>query len=256
MDTLERGNKSPRYHKPPSFLSPHRICEPHPTQAWIEDKFGEAAGITASRWRDQGEGSGGDGLDGFSDELPELSDASCMANNGGLALSSGARAAQSLEKARADREKREVERLLLEVFSSLPEPDSIYGVPSPTSDLSAQATVYAHEGGWQNTLPAYDTLSQHLSAAMAGGGAGGVVSTFLPDGGAGGNGAGGIGLQNGIAYSLQVWESFGGVIFFCICGMFCVELLGTLPLFFVLSPHHVYFILDGSRLRQVSPPTS
>ncbi|CAN0581013.1 unnamed protein product, partial [Ectocarpus sp. 12 AP-2014] len=50
--------------------------------------------------------------------------------------------------------------LLLEVFSSLPEPDSIYGVPAPAADLSAQATVYAHEGGWENTLPAYDTLLQ------------------------------------------------------------------------------------------------
>ncbi|CAN0593294.1 unnamed protein product, partial [Ectocarpus sp. 12 AP-2014] len=75
-------------------------------EAWIEGRFGEAAGITASR------------------------------------------------------EKREVERLLLEVFSSLPEPDSIYGVPAPAADLSAQATVYAHEGGWENTLPAYDTLLQ------------------------------------------------------------------------------------------------
>ncbi|CAN0259093.1 unnamed protein product, partial [Scytosiphon promiscuus] len=33
-------------------------------EAWIEGKFGESAGITASRWREQGEGSGADGLDG------------------------------------------------------------------------------------------------------------------------------------------------------------------------------------------------
>lgn len=114
-------------------------------------------------------------------------------NNEGPGLLSGAqrRPAQRLEKAREGREKREVERLLLEVFSSFPEPDSIDGVPAPAADLTAQATVYAHEGGWQNTLSTYDTLSQHLSAAGGGGGAGG-------------GGQGGVGLQTGIAYSLQV----------------------------------------------------
>ncbi|CAN0245198.1 unnamed protein product, partial [Ectocarpus fasciculatus] len=77
--------------------------------------------------------------------------------------------------ARGGREKREVERLLLEVFSSLPEPDSIYGVPAPAADLSAQATVYAHEGGWENTLPAYDTLlqSEHQRPPLAAGAGGG-----------------------------------------------------------------------------------
>lgn len=32
-------------------------------EAWLEGRFGEAAGITASRWRDQEEGSSGDSMD-------------------------------------------------------------------------------------------------------------------------------------------------------------------------------------------------
>lgn len=148
-------------------------------EAWVEGRFGEAAGITASRWRDQGEGSGDDGLDGGDD----------------FDLSGGGD---------AGREKREVERLLLDVFSSLPEPDSIYGVPAPPADLSAQATVYAHEGGWQKTLPAYDTLLQHQIMVAVGGAAatGGMVTS---SGLAGAFGSlPGIGLQTGIATSLQV----------------------------------------------------
>ncbi|CAM9861147.1 unnamed protein product, partial [Ectocarpus sp. 8 AP-2014] len=158
-------------------------------EAWIEGRFGEAAGITASRWRDQGEGSGGDGLDGGGGSGQQLADEEEEeeAWGGGAGAAGGGR------------EKREVERLLLEVFSSLPEPDSIYGVPAPAADLSAQATVYAHEGGWENTLPAYDTLLQsgHQRpplAAGAGGGGGGAGSLLLPPG---------IGLQTGVAASLQ-----------------------------------------------------
>lgn len=94
--------------------------------------------------------------------------------------------------------RREVERLLLEVFSSLPEPDSIYGVPASAADLSAQATVYAHEGGWQNTLPAYDTLLQQPSMAVTGIAGAGV------DNGGGALSAPETRLQTGIACSLQV----------------------------------------------------
>eukprot|EP00903_Cladosiphon_okamuranus_P016144 g14899.t1 len=166
-------------------------------EAWIEGRFGEAAGITASRWRDQGEGSGGDGLDGggsgqFIEEEMEIWGQVGEPGGGG------------------GREKREVERLLLEVFSSLPEPDSIYGVPAPAADLSAQATVYAHEGGWDNTLPAYDTLLQHqhqhslLSLPGGGRAAPSAESGGVLDGGGGaGSMVPGIGLQTGIAVSLQ-----------------------------------------------------
>ena len=113
-------------------------------------------------------------------------------------------------------EKREVERLLLEVFSSLPEPDSIYGVPAPAADLSAQATVYAHEGGWQNTLPAYDTLLQQQQPSSLGGLGGAVVAAAaVPMGGPLFSRVGslpGNGLQTGVAASLQVYLFF--VMFF------------------------------------------
>lgn len=156
-------------------------------EAWIEGKFGESAGITASRWRDQGEGSGGDGLDDWG--LGPEEDAEGLVSGGG-----------------GGEEKREVERLLLEVFSSLPEPDSIYGVPAPAADLSAQATVYAHEGGWQNTLPAYDTLLQQQQQPSS---LGGVVAAAaaVPTGGLLVGRVGslpGNGLQTGVAASLQV----------------------------------------------------
>ena len=167
-------------------------------EAWIEGKFGESSGITASRWRDQGEGSGGDGLDDWGLE-PEEDGAGQM---GGRGIAEG-------REAVGGEEKREVERLLLEVFSSLPEPDSIYGVPAPAADLSAQATIYAHEGGWQNTLPAYDTLLQHqLSSSFAGqdGGVAAEAAAAPADGlliscvGS----SPGNGLQTGVAASLQV----------------------------------------------------
>ena len=174
-------------------------------EAWIEGKFGESAGITASRWRDQGEGSGGDGLDDWG--LGPGEDAA--------GLTSGGRAAGGREGVGGE-EKREVERLLLEVFSSLPEPDSIYGVPAPAADLSAQATVYAHEGGWQNTLPAYDTLLQQQQPSSLGGLGGAVVAAAaVPMGGPLFSRVGslpGNGLQTGVAASLQVYLFF--VMFF------------------------------------------
>lgn len=172
-------------------------------EAWIEGRFGEAAGVTASRWREQGEGSGGDGLDGqFLQEEEEEEDTEIWGGRG--ARGSGGS------------EKREVERLLLEVFSSLPEPDSIYGVPAPAADLSAQATVYAHEGGWDNTLPAFDTLLQHRHdhhhhqqqqqplLSLAGAGAATTTPSSVITGGGAGSLVPGIGLQTGIAVSLQV----------------------------------------------------
>ena len=178
-------------------------------EAWIEGRFGEAAGITASRWRDQGEGSGGDGLDGGGGGSGQF-----MEEEEEEEVEIWGRVAEAGGGGGGGREKREVERLLLEVFSSLPEPDSIYGVPAPAADLSAQATVYAHEGGWENTLPAYDTLLQHqhqrslfslagggraAAAAAAAAGSGGVLA-----GGRVGALPLGIGLQTGIAASLQV----------------------------------------------------
>lgn len=178
----------------------------------MEGRFGEAAGITAGRWRDLGEGSGGDGLDGDMDDFG-------VDDWGHPGVSSSPRDA-ARRGGVGGSENRQVEQLLLQVFSCLPEPDCIYGVPSPAADLSAQATVYAHEGGWQNTLPTYDTLSQHqpqqpqqpsLSSLLLMGGSGG--GSFL-----GGNGVGesmsGVGLQTGIATSLQVWQrSQAGDIF-------------------------------------------
>lgn len=181
-------------------------------EAWIEGRFGEAAGITASRWRDQGEGSGGDGLDGggeggfggedvFGDGLARDTGWGRGAGGGGGPGGGGDGDGE---------QKREVERLLLEVFSSLPEPDSIYGVPAPAADLSAQATVYAHEGGWHSTLPAYDTLLQQSSvmgggvAAAASGSAAAAAVTDAVSGRVAGSLLQGIGLQTGIATSLQV----------------------------------------------------
>lgn len=198
-------------------------------EAWIEGRFGEAAGVAASRWREQGEGSAGDGLDGGGDdhhfdliagggagegEAPvavpswdgHRSKAVRWVNEGGKRAPSSPPALPPAPPSGV--EKREVEWLLLEVFSSLPEPDSIYGVPAPVADLSAQAAVYAHEGGWQSTLPAYDTLLQQQQVlagrAFTGGGSGVVSgSLFTAEGGVGWPMAG-AGLQIGIATSLQV----------------------------------------------------
>lgn len=160
-------------------------------EAWMEGEFGEAAGIAASRWRDQGEGSGGDGLDCSGDSYPRGDEE--WESEGYVETPSRRRQGRGEGK-----DKRQVERLLLEVFSSLPEPDSIYGVPAPTADLTAQAAVYAHEGSWENTLPSYDTLLQQQrlgpsGAAVLTGGLCDNYGSLL-----------GSGLQTGIAASLQV----------------------------------------------------
>ncbi|CAM9723944.1 unnamed protein product, partial [Laminaria digitata] len=179
-------------------------------EAWIEGKFGESAGITASRWRDQGEGSGGDGLDDWG-LGPEEDAVGLMSGGGGGVGGGGGGGGRAGDREGAGgEEKREVERLLLEVFSSLPEPDSIYGVPAPAADLSAQATVYAHEGGWESTLPAYDTLlqQQQQPSSLSLGGLGGGVSAAaaMPAGDLLVGRVGslpGNGLQTGVAASLQ-----------------------------------------------------
>lgn len=174
-------------------------------EAWIEGKFGEASGITASRWRDQGDGSAGDDMD----SLDSVEDSMCVSveyesTEGRLLRGTSTQTetmdtAKERDKARVRSEKREVERLLLEVFSSLPEPDSIYGVPAPAANLAAQATVYAHEGGWQSTLPTYDTLLQQPSTAGAV-----LAAANVAVGGGGDVFAPGMELQTGVASSLQV----------------------------------------------------
>lgn len=142
-------------------------------------------------------------MDGFADDFIALP-YEPHSGKGPASADYSRQSSRRLERARAGEGKREVERLLLDVFSSLPEPDSIYGVPAPAADLSAQATAYAHEGGWQNTLPAYDTLLQHPSSgAVAATAAVGAANGLT------GGGAGGIGLQTGIATCLQV-RGWGG----------------------------------------------
>ena len=171
-------------------------------EAWIEGQFGEAAGIAASRWRDEEGESGWDGLDGSGDSgVRDVEDWGDEAEDEALTPWKRQSRRQGEGEARGKaKEKREVERLLLEVFSSLPEPDSIYGVPAPAGDLAAQAMVYAHEGGWGNTLPSYDTLLQQQQPPSLGSGSAATVT-----GGFSGVGSlSGNELQTGIAASLQV----------------------------------------------------
>lgn len=164
-------------------------------EAWMEGRFGESAGITASRWRDNGEDSAGYKLD-WLDSADDDGDDGSPRNEDGCPR--GALRKEASWGPRAQTGKRQVERLLLDVFSSLPDPDSIYGVSTAAADLSAQATVYAHEGGWQSTLPAYDTLLQSATAGTA-------TSTSGPvEGGVGGVSVPEAGLQTGIASCLQV----------------------------------------------------
>ncbi|CAM9773038.1 unnamed protein product, partial [Discosporangium mesarthrocarpum] len=82
-----------------------------------------------------------------------------------------------------------LEQLLLDIYSSLPEPDSIYGAPASGAGLSSQATVYAHEGVWLHALPMYDTLSQQPTPFLGG------LGYHAP--------GDPTGLQAGVATSLQ-----------------------------------------------------
>lgn len=57
----------------------------------------------------------------------------------------------------------DVEELLLDIYSNINEPDSIYAVASGHSMVS-QLKLYEHEGSWDKALAGYDLLCrQHTS---------------------------------------------------------------------------------------------
>ena len=55
-----------------------------------------------------------------------------------------------------------VDQLLLDIYSSINEPDGIYAVTMGHS-LNSQLKLYEHEGSWAKALTGYDLLCRHTA---------------------------------------------------------------------------------------------
>jgi hypothetical protein len=53
-------------------------------------------------------------------------------------------------------------KLMMEIYSRINEPDGIYGLNRDT-DVEAQIVMYEHESAWFKTAGTYDTVLQHAS---------------------------------------------------------------------------------------------
>ena len=60
----------------------------------------------------------------------------------------------------------EVDELLLDIYSNINEPDSIYAVAKGHSMVS-QLKLYEHEGSWDKALTGYDLLCRQRAASEA-----------------------------------------------------------------------------------------
>jgi hypothetical protein len=67
-----------------------------------------------------------------------------------------------------EEDQREARELLLDIFTSIGEPDSFYGLTAAFDSIAPQLAMYVHEQNWPKALGTYDMVLQHSSSPLSG----------------------------------------------------------------------------------------
>lgn len=78
----------------------------------------------------------------------------------------GAKAKPQIPTA-SEEARREARELLMDIFASIGEPDSFYGLDTTFDSITPQLAIYVHEQNWPKALGTYDMVLQHSSTSPA-----------------------------------------------------------------------------------------